>query len=96
MTRIQKLMELTGCAFNISLNPHKLDYQTIKQYSEHNPDIEEIENCIWKEILRRDTLVEITLYSDTPIGHCDILHYDIDLAIEEAISTFTQKQNIKG
>ncbi len=53
------------------------------------PDVEE---DVKQEMIRRDAIVCVQFYPDTPVGFYQIYHYDIDEAIVIAIKTINDNR----
>ena len=50
-------------------------------------EIDNIDKDKIEEMIRRDTIVKIQFYPNTPVGFYLIYHYDIDKAIDIALDT---------
>jgi hypothetical protein len=92
MEKFKELVLLCKASVEISVNNNKDYYQTAKEYiegqSQMNKDIiEEIGEDVYNEMIKRDIVVEIQAYPDTPIGSYKIYHYDIDMAMDEMLNT---------
>lgn len=90
-TMIEKLNKLVSkCkgSVTITYNDHTTNYQTIKQHIEEDfcNNYEDLDPSIKDEIIRRNQIVEIQFYPDTPIGSYFIAHYDLEMALNEALS----------
>jgi hypothetical protein len=84
MKKFKELVSLCKASVEITVNEHKNDYSTVENYiSKENR--EGIEDDVFDEMVKRDTVVEIRAYSHTPVGFYHIFHYDIDKAVEEAL-----------
>jgi len=84
MERLNELVSLCNASINISINLHKDFYQTVEKYIDAE-DKEDIDNDVFDEMVKRDTIVKIHFYPDTPIGCFIVYHYDINKAIEIAL-----------
>jgi hypothetical protein len=92
MEKFKELVLLCKASVEISVNNNKDYYQTAKEYiegqSQMNKDIiEEIGEDVYNEMIKRDIVVEIQAYPNTPIGSYKIYHYDIDMAMDEMLNT---------
>jgi hypothetical protein len=84
MKKFKELVSLCKASVEITVNDHKNDYSTVENYiSKENR--EGIEDDVFDEMVKRDTVVEIRAYSHNPVGFYHIFHYDIDKAVEEAL-----------
>ena len=81
--QLQKLFDKCKCSVIIDYNQHKAVYENIKDYLTRF-EKDEINPEVYKEIIKRDQIVELQFYPDTPIGFYLLIHYDLSKAIEEA------------
>ena len=74
-------MSLAKCSVSIEVNGHRDYYETIDEYirEERRGDIAK---DVWAKMLETDTCIEVQVYPDTPIGFYDVVHYDLDTAID--------------
>jgi len=93
MSDLNKLISLCKASITIEINDHKTYYQTVREWAldminrmEIQPD--DIPPEIFAEMEKRDTVISIHFYPDTPVGFYRIFHYDMDEAIKLALSTF--------
>lgn len=85
MDKLKEILSICRCSFSIEVNRHKDFYQTIKEYLEDDEKYEDATEDICKKIIDNDNIIEIWMHKDTPVGFYKIIHYDLDLAIEEAL-----------
>lgn len=81
MTLQQIISELNPMSISIEINKHKEYYDSIIDFL-HEKQLAEIPKDVLYEIIKRDTLINVTCYPITPIGFYDIVHYDLDIALE--------------
>lgn len=89
---LARLASLCKCSVSIEINKHRDYYETAAQYVEtanyhlscqkNDP----LDPEISAEIIKRDSVVEITFYPDTPIGNYTVRHYDLRMALETAVA----------
>lgn len=83
MEKFKELVSLCKGSVAIAVNPHKDVYDTVDDYiSPH--EVKEIDPVIYAEMCNRDIIVIIQAYT-TPVGSYSFYHYDIDMAIDEAL-----------
>ena len=91
MEKLQKLIEKCKCGVHITVNNHRDYYETVEQHFKGNPiveeDLEDIEADVYEKMKELNTIVELQYYPDTPIGFYKIYHYDIEKAIDEALTS---------
>jgi len=85
MKKLQDLIKNTKCSISIDINNHRNYYETIEQHIEPE-DREEISNDVWAKMIELDTCVRLQVYPYTPIGSYVIHHYDVEMAIDIALS----------
>ena len=49
--------------------------------------MEDIESDVYEKMKELNTIVELQYYPDTPVGFYKVYHYDIEKAIDEALSS---------
>ena len=91
MEKLKKLIEICKCGVHITVNSHRDYYETVEQHFKGNPimeeDLEDIEPDVYEKMKELNVIVELQYYPDTPIGFYKVYHYDIELAVEEALSS---------
>ena len=85
MKKLQDLINKTKCSVSIDINNHRDYYETIEQHIEPD-DRENISDDVWVKMIELDTCVRLQFYPDTPIGFYVIYHYDVEMAIDIALS----------
>lgn len=89
-----ELMKLCKCGVYLTVNQHRDYYQTVDQYFNDlydNVEIEDIDTGVYDKMKELNTVIELQFYPDTPIGFYKVYHYDLDLAISEAIKAINKK-----
>ena len=86
MENINQLIKSCKCSVTIQVNNHKDYYQTVEEYIKEIEQIDDIDKDVYNEMIKRNTIVEIQAYPDTPVGSYVIYHYDINEAIEVMLS----------
>jgi len=75
---------LCKCSVTVSINNHKDYYESVEDHIS-DEDKEEIEKEVFDEMVKRDTVITVQAYPDTPIGFYTIHHYDLEKAISEML-----------
>jgi len=93
MNKLKKLISLCKGGVYLTINKHKDYYLTAQQQINDMRDNElaEIQESIKTKMIETDTIVELIFYPDSPVGSYGIYHYDVDCALEEALSTFEEE-----
>ena len=89
MNKLNKLLENCKCGVFLTVNQHRDYYETAEeslleaQGHECPPDIADDV----REIMEKtNTIVELQFYPNTPIGSYSIYHYDVEQALDEALT----------
>jgi len=92
MEKLNKLIELCKYSVHLTINGHRDYYKTAGQYFNKNPE-EDIEPDVYEKMKELDTIIELQYYPDTPVGFYKIYHYDLERAIDEALSSLSGSKN---
>lgn len=88
MNKLQELISKTKCSITLEINCHKDGYDTVEEYLKgypHESFINDIEQEVYDKMIERDTIIELQIYPDTPIGFYKIYGYDLDMVLDEAL-----------
>ncbi len=87
MNRLEEIRNSCKCSISLEINPNRSCYQTVEAYlNEYAYNEAEISSKEFVEMVKRDTIFEITMYPDTPIGCYILFHYDLGLLLDKAIN----------
>ena len=86
MNKLQDLINKCKCSVSVEVNPNKDFYEGIESYLESNNL--EVDLDVLNKMIEIDRMIIISFYPDTPIGFYTIVHYDLDKALDECLSTF--------
>jgi hypothetical protein len=88
MDKLKRLMSLCKCGVFVEVNHHRNYYETAEQYLSNYEERDE-EPCAEPEIrekmIKDDTVIEIQFYDRTPVSFYKVYHYDLDMALDEAL-----------
>ena len=89
MEQLTKIIAACKCSVNLTINGHKDYYESVPDYFNNKPwlvdDKEEISKEVFDKMVEHDTIVELQIYPDTPVGFYKIYHHDLEQAIDEAM-----------
>lgn len=85
MSNLKKLISLCDSNIDIFINDHKSSSTSIDFYVENDTHNDYIHTSIRNKIIELDTIIQINFYPRTAWTFYTVWHYDIDLAIDEAI-----------
>ena len=93
MNNMKKLLDRCKCGVSITINEHKNYYMDAELFIKDDITSRllssrcDVTECLphKAEMIKFDTIIDLQFYPDTPIGSYQIYHYDIELAIEEAV-----------
>ncbi len=88
MENLKRLYDICKSGVFIDYNRHRNYYETVEEYVTDwgNGEMrQEIPDHVFNEMVKRDTVVFVQFYPNTPIGFFTVWHYDIEAAIEIAL-----------
>lgn len=93
MEKLNKLLSMCKCGVYLTINQHRDSYQSAKDrikemFETGQIDGDDISKDIIEKMVDTNNIVEIQFYPNTPIGSYYIYHYDLEMAINEALSCF--------
>lgn len=91
--KIKWLSERCKASFSIGFNEHRGCYESINQYLEDQIERGEIDKEVLEEMVKRDTLVCVQAYPDTPVGFYSEFHYDLETALDLVIGYIKSRDN---
>ena len=88
MNKLKELTSLCKASVTVSMNEHTSTYEApIAYLKEGCRDLTKfVDPKVLAEIERTGQLVEVCFYPLTPISSYDIIHYDLDEALDEALA----------
>jgi len=97
MDKLKKLMSKCKCGVYISVNEHRDYYETVEQRLGDNNLLNDCYSETPKDVLKKmietNTMVQLQFYPDTPIGFYTIYHYDLNMALDEALGALDEGGN---
>lgn len=92
MSNLAKLIQVCKASVSLDVNEHKDLYMSAKDFlsqlferQEMSPE-DDINSDKFQKMIQTDTIICLTFYPHTPIGSYQIYHYDVEAAINEALS----------
>lgn len=81
---LHELISKCKCGVSIEINNHRNYYYSVKKYLEEfpNDEISDINPRALSIMEKKDTIVEIQFYPDTPISFYKVYHYDLEEALK--------------
>lgn len=85
------------CGIFIEINSHRDYCETVQHHIDDMPEgrASDLDSDILLEMIARDTIIDLQFYPNTPIGFYNILHYDIEMALDEALALLEDKKRIQ-
>ncbi len=80
--KIKWLFDRCKASVSISVNDHRDYYESIPQHLDHQIENGEINKDVLEEMVKRDTLICVHAYPDTPVGFYSVYHYDLETALD--------------
>ncbi len=95
MNKIERLVKHCKGSVSITFNDHTTNYSTVEKELEYNHfnRYDDVPEDVKAEMVKRDTMVEIQFYTDTPVGFYLIVHYDLDKALDEALKIVDERES---
>jgi hypothetical protein len=91
MDKLKYLLSHCKCGIFITVNEHRDIYQSVQDALEEiDARDPEISDDVRKKMIETDTIINIHFYPLTPIGFYDIYHYDLEMALDDALSCFKE------
>lgn len=94
MDKLKELLKRCAAGVHINVNDHRNVYQSAADWLEERKGFEcppEIDDDVRAKIIETDTIIDIVFYPDTPIGSYNIVHYDLDAALDECLACFVDR-----
>ena len=76
---------LKNCSVEIQVNQHRLDYEDVDKWLGDNYEYHDFTCDVLQGIRETGNIINISIYTDTPIGHYDIIDYNLERAVSRAI-----------
>ena len=87
--KLKELISKCKCGVYVTINENRDSYQSVTdalmEFSQHECP-PEITKEIHEKMIETDTIIEVQFYPDTPVGFYDVYHYDLDMALTEALA----------
>jgi hypothetical protein len=82
----------------LTCNTHRVYYETVEQnlQREDEDGLKEIDPNVWREMVAKDSLVEVWAYPDTPVGFCRVYHHDVAAAVEQLYQAIAGERENQG
>lgn len=91
MEKLNKLIQRCKCGIYLKINVHRDHYETVEKYFKSNPFneeyLEDIDSNVYNKMKEQNIIIELQFYPDTPIGFYKVYHYDLEMAIDKALSS---------
>ena len=90
MDKLKTLMAACKRGVYVSVNPHRDGYETVERWLENQGFIDGasfggLPPETRAEMIRLNTVVNLHFYPDTPVGFFQVLHFNLDAALDEAL-----------
>lgn len=91
---MKEILQRCKCGVFFTANEHKDYYVEAEQWlidaCQNQEDVDEIGKNVWEEMIKRDNILTLQFYPNTPIGFYRIYHYDYDELIKKAKEILNQ------
>lgn len=94
MDKLKELMRRCKCGVYVTINRHRDVYETAEMWlsditsgdGRHDPL--QIDDAVKAKMVETNMVVEVQFYPNTPVSFCLVHHYDLDAALDQALSCF--------
>ena len=87
---MKRIIDKCKCGVLFNANEHRDYYEDAETWLINNchdqKEIDDIGKDVWEEMIKRDTILHIQFYPNTPVGFYSVYHYDYDELIKKALS----------
>lgn len=100
MDKLQQLVKDCKSSVHLEFNLHTVDYMSAAEWIDR--EIENMDNHDGSDsedlkrhrdkMIETDSIIELQFYPDTPIGSYTIYHYDLDMALDEALDILRRRR----
>lgn len=93
LDKLKDLMSRCKCGVYVTVNAHRDVYETAEIFlsdmsSRGDHEGLEIDPAVKAKMIETNTIVQVQFYPNTPVSFYVLRHYDIDAALDEALSCF--------
>ena len=95
MEKLSQLIALCKGSVTLTVNDHKDNYQTVEEFISHQFEVstlqeDEMPLDVYREMIKRDTVIHLQFYPDTPIGFYEVYGYDLDMVLDHALAILVE------
>jgi len=95
MKKLNNLIKSCKAGIHLTINAHKDYYESVDDNIDDDFK-KELELNVLNRMKELDTIIELQFYPDTPVGFYRIYHYDLELAIDEALNILKCRDTPEG
>lgn len=92
MEKLKELLTRCKCGVHLTVNEHRDKYKTVSEALEVFDTLNMTDDLapeVRQMILETDTIIDLHFYPETPVGFHHVLHFDVDLVLQEALMCLT-------
>jgi hypothetical protein len=67
---------------------------SVSDYLDDSPCTDELSEELKAKMVELDTIVELQFYPNTPVGFLQLFHYDVDMALQTALETMQELNDV--
>ena len=96
--KTQALIDGCKSSVHVTFNDHRANYQNVEKYlmEMYSEEKGYCEDDVWQEMIKKDSIVEVQFYPDTPIGFYVALHHDLESALDIALEILRKNREEQG
>ena len=93
MDKLKELLARCKCGVHFTINGHRGVYEDVTTALDDLVSCGfDIEPDIRQKMIETDTIIDLHFYPDTPVGFYKVLHYDLEMALDDALAYLTPNQ----
>jgi hypothetical protein len=85
LDKLQQVLAGCKCSVTLTVNNHRDYYQSAESYLDELESHRPIDSTSRTAMIASDTIIELQVYPDTPIGSYTIIGPDLDFVLNRAL-----------
>lgn len=98
MKKLKTLIQHCKFGVHLTINLHRDYHETVEQHFKSNPINEDyltdIDEDVYAKMKELNTIISLQYYPDSPSGFYIVHHYDVERAIDEALTSLHINVNL--
>ena len=93
MDKLKELLRKCKCGVYLTVNEHRDSHMTVEESLKEHDESEsppDISFEVRAKMIETNTIIELQFYPRTPLSSYFVCHYDLDQALDEALSCLAE------